>query len=162
VNGDSAQRSVSPELDGDGTAAGAQQRKLSRRSLAPLPQHAAGIMRFMSLFTRIKTSDMRLHALQYDVQTMLTGMFGPTGKPSPLWSVPPATSRPRGAVGDLIQASRPERSDSVPGSSDGGSMLGKLAALRTTSTAASAAKQADTVEACAEAARAAAGPGAGT
>ena len=35
---------------------------------------------------------------------------------------------------DLIQASRPHRSDAVPG--DGGIMLGRLAALRTTSAAA--------------------------
>lgn len=37
-----ALRSALPETDGDAAAAGAQQRKLSRRSETPLPQHAAG------------------------------------------------------------------------------------------------------------------------
>ena len=68
----------------------------------------------------------------------------PSGKPSPLWRTPaPSTAQPCRSAGDLIQASRPERSDSAPGSSEGGSMLGKLAALRTTSVAASAAKEAE-------------------
>ena len=41
-----AVRTVPPDADGEETTVGAQQRKLSRRSEASLPQHAAGELRF--------------------------------------------------------------------------------------------------------------------
>ena len=61
------------------------------------------------------------------------------GKPSPLWSTPVTMPQRLRAADGLIQAAHPSRDDATtPGTGieDSGAMLGKLASLRTTSSAA--------------------------